>query len=407
MLKETMDKFERLEAAIRLEPVERVPVSIMSSEPFAYVSQGKPAADAYRDFQEDPYRVTRVMMDMWHDLGLDFLHRCASGANQPRALEPCLPHMRPGPELPHDVDQEVLELEVMFADEYDKLLEVGWDAFWLEHINRVSKWIDEGKVQGCLASYERVRKHPDYKKTGITMELIEKVEAERLQESVDYNELFTREGIPSLVQDLMIEPVAAVYFMRTIPGFMDDLHYRYDKVKAVSQEILIPWFLELIAEQCSRPLTKRIHLGAGWFTVPMVSKKAFEELQWSWLRQAGEAIIKAGRTPVFHLDSNWSETLHYFKDLPKGKFVVQLDGMTNIFEAKKLLRGHACLTGDVSAAMLCMSSPYEIESYCRELIDVVGKDSGFILYSGCLVPALAKIENVRAMVHTAKTYRGR
>ena len=46
----------------------------------------------------------------------------------------------------------------------------------------------------------------------------------------------------------------------------------------------------------------------------------------------------------------------------------------------------------------------QVEAYCKKLIDVVGEDGGFILSSGCTVPANSKFENLKAMVNTAKTY---
>ena len=50
------------------------------------------------------------------------------------------------------------------------------------------------------------------------------------------------------------------------------------------------------------------------------------------------------------------------------------------------------------------AAPEEVESYCKKLIDVVGEGGGFILSSGCTVPVDCKIENLKAMVDTAKSY---
>jgi len=42
--------------------------------------------------------------------------------------------------------------------------------------------------------------------------------------------------------------------------------------------------------------------------------------------------------------------------------------------------------------------------YCKELIQKVGADGGFILSSGCSIPANAKIENVRALMESAEKW---
>ena len=54
--------------------------------------------------------------------------------------------------------------------------------------------------------------------------------------------------------------------------------------------------------------------------------------------------------------------------------------------------------------MLSIGEPEEVEAYARRLIDEVGGDGGFLLSSGCEIPADVKPENLRAMVQTGKTY---
>jgi uroporphyrinogen-III decarboxylase len=77
-----------------------------------------------------------------------------------------------------------------------------------------------------------------------------------------------------------------------------------------------------------------------------------------------------------------------------------LDGETDIFEAKKILGDHMCLMGDVPASMLYLERPDAVQAYCTRLIDELGS-GGFILQSGCDIPANARLENVKAMVAAA------
>jgi len=87
-----------------------------------------------------------------------------------------------------------------------------------------------------------------------------------------------------------------------------------------------------------------------------------------------------------------------------GSAVLALDGTSDIFAAKEVLRDHLCLCGDVQASLLSLGKPEEVQAYCRKLIDEVGGDGGFFLSSGCELPAAIKPENLRAMLHTGKTY---
>ena len=77
-----------------------------------------------------------------------------------------------------------------------------------------------------------------------------------------------------------------------------------------------------------------------------------------------------------------------------------LDGETDIFKAREILDGHMCIMGDVPAAMLYMENPDKIYAYCTRLIRELGPE-GFILQSGCDIPANARLENVKAMVSAA------
>jgi uroporphyrinogen-III decarboxylase len=56
--------------------------------------------------------------------------------------------------------------------------------------------------------------------------------------------------------------------------------------------------------------------------------------------------------------------------------------------------------GDVSASMLYLEEPEDVYDYSAKLIRQLGPE-GFILHSGCDIPANAKLENVQAMVAAA------
>ena len=47
----------------------------------------------------------------------------------------------------------------------------------------------------------------------------------------------------------------------------------------------------------------------------------------------------------------------------------------------------------------------EVAAYCDRLLDAMGTDGGFILGSGCEVPANAQWQNVKAMIDTGRKRR--
>jgi uroporphyrinogen-III decarboxylase len=185
-----------------------------------------------------------------------------------------------------------------------------------------------------------------------------------------------------------------------------DLYEVPDKVQAAmdaSCDDLILNTLDTIAITNTRLAFIVLERGSG----AIYRLDIFERFEWPYLQRFVDAFVSKGITPWLHLDTDWSLNLPYFRKLPKGKCVADLDGSTNIFRAKEILGGHMCISGDVRADMLTLGTPKDVREYCERLIDQVGKGGGFLLTTGCECPVDARFENVRMMIDTAKTYRGK
>ena len=115
-------------------------------------------------------------------------------------------------------------------------------------------------------------------------------------------------------------------------------------------------------------------------------------------------LLKENITPILHLDNDWTLNLPYFLDLPKKKIVLELDGFTNIFHAKKVLGGHTCLLGDVPSTLFVAGTPEEVKEYCGRLLSEVGDGGGFIYSSGCSLPYQARHENVEAFFNSISDF---
>ena len=72
-------------------------------------------------------------------------------------------------------------------------------------------------------------------------------------------------------------------------------------------------------------------------------------------------------------------------------------------QLKEVLGDVACIEGDVPASRLVGGTPEETAAFCRRMIDVCGKNGGYI-FSTSPVDRNARIENIRAMIRTAKEY---
>jgi uroporphyrinogen-III decarboxylase len=108
-------------------------------------------------------------------------------------------------------------------------------------------------------------------------------------------------------------------------------------------------------------------------------------------------------TPIFHLDSNWDRGLEHFREMPEKKCVMGLDSKTDIRLARKTLGDRMCILGDVPPELLAFGTPEKVSGHATELIRDIGPE-GYILASGCDVPANAKKENIKAMREAALNY---
>jgi len=92
--------------------------------------------------------------------------------------------------------------------------------------------------------------------------------------------------------------------------------------------------------------------------------------------------------------------LEFLADVPPGKVCYWFDHV-DMVRAKEVLRGKACLAGNVPIALLSVGTPDQVRAYCQDLIDTVGREGGFILGPSGQTEDV-KIENVEAMVECAK-----
>jgi uroporphyrinogen-III decarboxylase len=141
-----------------------------------------------------------------------------------------------------------------------------------------------------------------------------------------------------------------------------------------------------------------LHKGADGF----MSHEQFKTFYWPSLRKLIIGLVNEGLVPQLFAEGAYNERLEVISDIPKGKVVWWFD-RTDMKKAKETVGKVACLAGNVPLDLLCTGTPNEVKTYCRELIDVAGRDGGFILSSGAGIQG-SKKENVKAMVDFSKEY---
>ena len=76
---------------------------------------------------------------------------------------------------------------------------------------------------------------------------------------------------------------------------------------------------------------------------------------------------------------------------------------TDMKQAKKKLKGIACVTGNVSSRALQISSVEEMKTIVKKLIDDCGEGGGYMMMNGASLDD-CKAENLKAMIDTTQEY---
>ena len=133
-----------------------------------------------------------------------------------------------------------------------------------------------------------------------------------------------------------------------------------------------------------------------------MSGEQFQTFYWPTLRKVIIGLVNEGIVPQLFAEVGYNQRLEVINDVPKGKVVWWFD-LTDMARAKKTVGQVACIAGNVPVSLLCTGSPDEVRTYCKNLVDVAGKDGGFILSTGAGMQG-SKAENVKAMIDCLKEY---
>lgn len=181
-----------------------------------------------------------------------------------------------------------------------------------------------------------------------------------------------------------------------------DLHERRDKVIKAC-EALMPHLLNLVLggadPQGNLPSIIWMHRGS----VPFISQRDFEDIYWATFKPIVEELWAHGHQIIFYAEGKWDQHLESFAELPEKSIVFHCD-KTDIFEAHKILGGKFCISGGIPNELLSMGSVEDVVTRCKQVIDTVAQDGGYIMDASALIMNDAIVENVKAMIDFTLDY---
>lgn len=359
------ERLARIRKAVALEEVDKIPFAPSGNACWAGI-EGLPLKDYLTDFK------------LQCDTNLKLLTPLKPDASQgtifsPYSLPTCwlCPVAVPGKELGDNELWQLMESEIMKVEDYDEILTMGFNEWYRKY--------DDERLDNNAA---------------------------KLVDFNDYlpiaNQRYKDEGILNFCEMMMITPFEYVCGGRSLPHFFMDLIQIPDKVDEVFKVIfdaMLVKYKDFMEKE--KPLAVWI---GGWRTAPeMMSPEMWERFVWPYMKQYGELCVAMDVIPIYHLDSNWDRSLAYFRELPAKKCIMSLDSSTDIRKAKETVGDMMCIMGDIPARMTAFGDYATVYDHTMKLIEAIGP-TGYIVSSGCDIPANAKMETVQAMADAANNY---
>ncbi|MEE8419328.1 MAG: uroporphyrinogen decarboxylase family protein [Dehalococcoidales bacterium] len=409
------EREKRVNDAIELRVPDRVPVTIQTGV-FAAKYAGLPLSSMYYDHAAYREACLKTILEFEPDTGASMVL-----VNSGLVME--LLDVRhqawPGGTLGPDTPYQFVEGEYMKAEEYDLFLDDPSDFIFRYYLPRIYGTLQpltklppfRNMIGGMgFTAILGFLLRPEFKEFAEKLMQAARKQEELRQEGAGFSELMHYLGFPSQygaglagggIGQAPFDVVSDM--LRGMRGAMLDMYRCPDKLLAACDKILEWRIAQAVpAEPDARGYRRRagmpLHRGSDGF----MSLPQFEKFYWPGLKKAILTNIELGYISAPFWEGIWDERLEYLLELPKGRVVFHCE-KTDIFKAKEILGDHMCIQGGVPPSLLQYGSPQDVDEHCKKLIEVVGKNGGFILGSGSVID-YAKPENIKAMVDSVKKY---
>jgi hypothetical protein len=190
-------------------------------------------------------------------------------------------------------------------------------------------------------------------------------------------------------------------FFRGTKGLMLDMFRRPDKVIAATEKLL-PWMLSMGVSGAKRSGNPRVFIPLHKGQEGFMNIGQFKKFYWPTFRELLIGLVKEGLNPFVLAEGTYTSRLDIIKDVPEERIVYWFEDV-DMVKAKEALGGKVCIMGSVPMSLMVGGAPVQVRERCKKLIDVGGKDGGYIM-SAAAVMDDSKPENVKAMIEFTKEY---
>jgi uroporphyrinogen-III decarboxylase len=215
--------------------------------------------------------------------------------------------------------------------------------------------------------------------------------------------LRTESGTVSAISGMLRAPLDMIADkLRGYLGLVDDLRQQPEKVLAACEALmphLTHFALATADPRRNVPLGFWMHRGC----VPFISPRHFDTVFWPTLKPIVQELWAHGHQTLFYAEGNWEHHLGAFAELPERSIVVHVD-QTPIEKAHAALGDRFCLSGGVPNVLLSQGTADEVRQCCRNILQTVARDGGYIMDASAIIQNDATVENMRALTEATLEY---
>jgi len=143
-----------------------------------------------------------------------------------------------------------------------------------------------------------------------------------------------------------------------------------------------------------------LHCGDSLASCDVISPADYEEWAFPYERKVLQAWQEYGAKTLLHICGDSSKVLHLYAET--GADIIEVDHKVDLAFARRIVGERASVIGNVDpVTVLLQGTPEQVRAASEACLEA-GRGGRYVLGSGCVVPRITPLDNVRAMVHAAR-----
>ncbi len=380
------ERNKRVQDAIALKVPDRVPIWFQDASFFPAKYTGISFREAMYDSDKVFAAYKKTFLDFEPDMFFNPGHALHTPGDALDAVR-CKQVILPGQGIPVNHSFQFVEAEYMKAKEYDEFLDDPTAFTISKYLPRVYEGLKPLQnippITGLLLGYFGMPLSAGFAMPEIAGALgsfynagviVQKHQTKAVAFVKEMGDL----GFPLACGAITLAPFDLIGdTLRGLRGILLDMYRCPDKLLAAIDKVT-PLMIGLALAQVKASgcpgVFIPLHKGSDGF----MSLEQFKTFYWPSLKKLILTFIDEGLTPCPFFEGDHTQRLEYLADLPKGKILGFFDG-TDIYKAKEIIGKTMCMSGLMPLSLLQTGTPETVKAYAKKLIDVVGKDGGFIM----------------------------